>query len=847
MYIKPQIEPGMSRDGSQYEAMNTWFNGNNVRFKLGKPQSVGGWEEKPYQDFDELPRDLNGIARSIFQWVSGNGSYYTLIGTTWKVYLIHVNSIYDVTPLKSDNLTLESPVVAPATDDYSFPAYEYDATNKTQIWIRKTTPTVAGSGNIARVETTVNANVVENYDNGFCMIKDLDFTTTGIDVTPSDFNSGYKGSTKPLKPSNDDGWQMYKSFGFDYFKIDAEMGLMTGFTLNGNSDPLDSITQGQTIDIPIRWNVGFQPNEGDVILVNVGLTIEYIQLGTATLTVGQRTLYGGSGLGEVPCVRGMFGTSDSALIVAGIYTINWQMYERKLDLQGPTAKIWYNINPGLDREISLVASSSWGIGSWSSGVWGGSSLVPATAETSLRFWSFCANGDDIVMSPTNGEIYYLSLKSITGVANTKPDNEDVFTRRVRTLEEQGEVNSITPVKIPTVNGDILLTTLSGHLISFSTQHFSGGSQTEVSPILVRWSDNDLNDLNIFDWGLRSTNTSGGLVLNSGSTITGMIETNREVLVWTDVSLYSMRYVGPPSVFTLTLISSNVNLIARHASVVVGGEVFFMGIDSFYSYKGQLSMIPCTVSNFVFDNINTSQKDKIYAFQNERFSEISWCYPSANSFEVDLYVTYNYLDKVWYTGNFDMIPVEVAGVQGGAVTGYNRTSWIDANLEETPVSTYIKTFDLQSQPQNLTTGILSHDTGYARVYQGVSPETLDSFIESGDVGLDDSGTVFFMRRFLPDIYWTGSAPNAEGDGIDMVFSAKKYPDSFAPTSTSNAKVFEPTEYSSTIGTGNPVPRDGKYDIRGRGTTFSIKLTSSTQNYGWRVGDVSIDIKPDGKRS
>ena len=592
--------------------------------------------------------------------------------------------------------------------------------------------------------------------------------------------------------------------------------------------------------------------EGDAVLVNIGTKFEIITLGTLIATSGPVATYGGNTGPEVPCIRGQFGTSAQSF-TPGLSSQGqlfvMQMYELRLTLTDNdlNAKIWYNINPGLDREISAVASSAWGVGSFSDGVWGGSSLIPATAETSLRFWSFCANGDDIVMSPTNGEIYYLSLKSITGPSDVTPDNENVYQRRVRTLLNQGVANNVTPVKIPTVNGDILLTTLSGHLISFSTQHFSGGSQTEVSPILVRWSDNDLNDLNIFDWGLRSTNTSGGLVLNSGSTITGMVETNREVLIWTDVSMYSMRYVGPPSVFTLTLISSNVNLIARHASVVVGGEVFFMGIDSFYRYKGQLSMIPCTVSNFVFDNINTSQKDKIYAFQNERFSEISWCYPSAGSFEVDLYVTYNYLDKVWYTGSFDMIPVEVAGVQDGAITGYNRTSWIDANLEETPVSTYIKTFDLQSLPQNLTTGIVAHDTGYGMVYLDVSPEPLESFIESGDVGLDDSGTVFFMRRFLPDIYWTGAAPNIEGDGIDMVFSAKKYPDSFAPTSISNAKVFEPTEYTSTIGTGNPVPRDGKYDIRGRGTTFSLKLTSASQNYGWRVGDVSVDIKPDGKRS
>ena len=844
MYIKPQIEPGMSRDGSQYEAMNTWFNGNNVRFKLGKPQSVGGWEEKLYQDFDDLPRDLKGIARSVFQWVSGNGSYYTLVGTTWKVYLIHVNTVYDVTPLKSDNLKIVSPVL-PETNDYSFPAFKYNATNKTEIWVRKTVSSTPG--NFARVKTECKGNDVVNYNNGFCMIKDLLFTEPGLDVLPEDFNSGYKGSTQQGKPSNDDGWHLFKKDNFDYFKIDAEIGEMAAFT-TATLDVANKISQGQTTNITIKTDPVFKPREGDVVLISVLYGFELIQLGTDVSTTNNVTLYGDA---TIPCERGMFGTTDSEWIpdVQFGYPINMQMYERKLNLQpnDNTAKIWYNINPGLDREISVVATSSWGIGSWGNGLWGGAGLIPATAETSLRFWSFCANGDDIVMSPTNGEIYYLSLKNITGSADTVPDTEDVNTRRVRTLGEQGEFNGVTPVKIPTVNGDILLTTLSGHLISFSTQHFSGGSQTEVSPILVRWSDNDLNDLNIFDWGLRSTNTSGGLVLNSGSTINGMLETNREVLIWTDVSMYSLRYVGPPSVFTLTLISSNVNLIARHASVVVGGEVFFMGIDSFYSYKGQLSMIPCTVSNFVFDNINTSQKDKIYAFQNERFSEISWCYPSANSFEVDLYVTYNYLDKVWYTGSFDMIPVEVSGVQGGAVTGYNRTSWIDANLEETPVSTYIKTFDLQSQPQNLTTGIVAHDTGYAMVYQGVSPEPLEAFIESGDVGLDDSGTVFFMRRFLPDIYWTGSAPNIEGDGIDMVFSSKKYPDSFAPTSISDAKVFEPTEYTSTVGTGNPVPRDGKYDIRGRGTTFSIKLTSSSQNYGWRVGDVSVDIKPDGKRS
>ena len=261
---------------------------------------------------------------------------------------------------------------------------------------------------------------------------------------------------------------------------------------------------------------------------------------------------------------------------------------------------------------------------------------------------------------------------------------------------------------------------------------------------------------------------------------------------------------------------------------------------------------------------------------------------------------------------------------------NRTAWLDASIEDNPISAFIKTFDYKARPTDVTSGILKHEEGYSRTYLDDGSLPLNSFIESGDIDIDGGNGVFFLRKFYPDIYWTGSAPKMPENGVDFEFSSKKYPSSFptvlnTPTSmlviqavavtaiaitkgdgvkfpigtfisvlmndgsthsttvkavtsiaplfdtitlndalpgtasvgatitgvttrvsVNTVKVFEPTEETSNVSSTNPVPSDGKYDLRGRGKTFSVKLTSDTVNYGWRLGDFLVDVRPDGKR-
>lgn len=814
----------MRKDGSQYEAMNTWFDGNNVRFKLGKPQSIGGWSERTLKDFADAQRDLNGVSRSIFQWVSGSGNSYTLVGTTWKVYLIHNGNVYDVTPLRDENLG----TVSPKADDYSFPVPGPNAANITTMGVRSTAlATPMASGSHVRIKTIEGGSTLVSTNNTFVMMMDITFSgITGETLAGSMFNSGYS----PVA-TQDDGWQLFQQNDEQYIKINESATSFSSYDSTLDTAINDSTTT-VILDAPTAG-----PEEGDIVaLANLAGAVELIRLGTRA---GASTPYAYTG-----CERNVYPTSTTPTPLAWSKPQNVLIYEKELTLIG--GDVWYSIDPGVDSDVSAVDAAGWGIGAWdeTDSTWGTPSVLPAQANTSLRHWSFFSNGDDIVASPTNGEIYYLDLSDIADVAGI-PKISTVNERRFIKLSQQGTDKGVIPVKIPKINGDILLTTLSGHLISFSTEHFSGDSTTEFSPILVRWSDNDLNDKYIFDWGLRSTNTSGGLLLNSGSSIEGMAETNREILIWTDVSMYSMRYTGPPSIFSLKLISLNVNLISRNSQIAVGDEVYFMGSDSFYRYKGQISKILCTVSNHVFDNINSSQLAKVYACQDFRFSEVTWFYPSANSFEVNMYVTYNYLEQVWTTGSLDMNEITTTGSETSE--GRNRTAWLGTSMERKPMSSFVKTFDLTSLPEISTSALLDQEVGYSRTFLGASPLSLESYIESGDISFDDGNEVLFMRKFFPDIHWTGTAPINEDQGVSVEFSAKKYPDSFEPTSVSSTKVFNPTEDSSTVSVTNPVPRDGKYDVRARGRTFSVKLTSDTTNYGWRIGDMAIDIRPDGKRS
>ena len=335
-----------------------------------------------------------------------------------------------------------------------------------------------------------------------------------------------------------------------------------------------------------------------------------------------------------------------------------------------------------------------------------------------------------------------------------------------------------------------------HLIALGCNPI--GSST-VDPLFVRWSDSE----NMFDWTPSATNSSGGVKLSSGSQIIGAVQTRQETLVFTDSSVFSMRFVGSPFYFSFNEIARGIGMISPKAGVAVGGQVFFMDDGAFYKATGNIERIPCTVLDHVFGDINKSQRFKIFAGHNQVHNEIIWFYPSASSTEIDRYVTYNYAEKVWTVGTTS--------------DGYTRTAWNPAPLLDFPLAAG-KLDDTQNNY------LYNHETGNT-----ADGSNFSAYIESADIDLDPDGESFmFVSKVIPDIEFLESSNS--NDTVNLTLKGRRYP----------------AESRSTLSTIALTPSTQFTNTRGRTRQVSLRIENSDGNFRWRLGDSRFDIRTDGRK-
>ena len=419
----------------------------------------------------------------------------------------------------------------------------------------------------------------------------------------------------------------------------------------------------------------------------------------------------------------------------------------------------------------------------------GLSLVSGTITPSanLRIWSQDNFGEDLLLNERNGRIYYWDKTNGTGT-------------RAKFLTDNA-LGLGTRTSVPTIASQILLSDRDRHVIAFGADGFGASSASTdgdgvQDPLLIRFSSQE----NPVDWYPTSTNTAGDLRISSGSKIVQAVETRQQILVFTDVSIHAMQFLGPPFTFGINLISENITIASPKAAVAVDDSVFWMGAAEFYAFTGAVQRIPCTVRDYVFDDINTSQYDKIVAGANVSFSEVWWFYPSANSSENDRYVVYNYLEKLWFIGNLA------------------RTAWLDRGISSLPLATASDNFLFNQE-------VGAQDNGSA----------MTSFIESGDMSITDGNQFSFISRVIPDINFREAVDTSS---LDFILETKSFPGQTDQNSSTN-----------TISKTSSTPVDqytNQYFTRLRGRSFTLKLQSTDANVLWRLGVPRIEIRPDGRR-
>jgi hypothetical protein len=326
------------------------------------------------------------------------------------------------------------------------------------------------------------------------------------------------------------------------------------------------------------------------------------------------------------------------------------------------------------------------------------------------------------------------------------------------------------------------------------------------PMLIRWSDQE----SAVNWLPAATNQAGSIRLSHGSEIITALQTRQEIVVWTDTSLYSLQYLGAPLVWGSQLMGDNLSIMGPNAAAIGSGVVFWMGKDKFYVYSGRVDTLNCDLRRYVFNDINLSQNQQVFAGTNEGFNEIWWFYCSSNSTTVNRYVVYNYAEKVWHYGTMA------------------RTAWIDVSLRDYP------------QAATYSYNLVSHELGNDDNETG-TPVAINSYIESSEFDIQDGHNLGFVYRILPDITFDGSttsSPQVTMTLIPMMNSGSGYNNPQSVSGNSSATV-------ARTSTSVIEQFTGQVYVRVRGRQMIFKIESTDLGSAWQLGAPRIDIRPDGR--
>ena len=464
------------------------------------------------------------------------------------------------------------------------------------------------------------------------------------------------------------------------------------------------------------------------------------------------------------------------VLTTGTYTIVSPTSATSTVATAGAATAAYQINVGGD--ISFV-DFGWGTGTWGLSTWG----TPRPASTGLsllaRVWQFDNFGENLILQQVDGGIYEWAPSSGIGTRATAISGA------------------------PTKSKYALVSTPDRHLVCFGTES-TLGDPTSQDPMFVRFSDQE--DIN--DFVATATNTAGGQRLTDGNEIISALRSRGQILIWTDTSIHGQQYLGPPYTFGFQQLGANCGIIAPHASADVNGVAYWMSKDAFFVFDGTVKKIPCTVQDYVFEDLNIAQATAVNVGINTQFNEVTWFYPSLSSDYVNRFVTYNYMENVWSVGSMA------------------RTAWTDIGTFEKPLATEYDPLDNEA---TLTT-IYGLTAGRSHLYNqedGVDANgvAIEAYIYSGYFDIGDGDQMLLMQKFIPDF------KRQVGELIVRLL-LRPYPQASAtPSSLDPYPITPTTQFVST---------------RARGRQIQLRIESDELGGWWRYGTLRVDVQPDGLR-
>lgn len=767
---KIMFKPGVNRENTRYTTEGGWYECDKVRFRQGNPEKIGGWNLFSGNTF-------LGVCRSLWNWITLAFQNLVGVGTNLKFYILNGGVYHDITPIR-DTVTLTNPFQA-----------AYSTLN----------------GGISDTATSLTVTSGTNFaSSGILRINSEQiFYTNKAGNVISGLVRGYNGTTAAAH-SNGDGVGSYT-----ITVTDSAHGALNGDFVTFSGSGITSLGGNITATV--------LKNEFQITYIN-----------------------------------------------PNSYTINASIYSNASDTgNGGTVITQYQLNTGSSFSVPIIG---WGAGGWGIGSWG----VGSTSQTPLQLWNQFNFGQDLIYGPRGGGVYYwnanigvvqsevtISIASpgvftslggavladdtaitltTTGalptgldvgvtyfVVNYSSGTFNVATTRggtpIVTTGSQSGSHYISPrginltelgdAQTPIYQNYLIVSDVSRFVLVFGTNDYFS---TKIDPMLIRWSAQE----DPFTWEPLATNQAGSLKLSHGSKIVTALQTRQEIVVFTDSSLYSLQYLGPPFVWQSQLLGDNLSVIGPNAANIASGVVYWMGVDKFYAYDGRVQTLNCDLRRYIFSDFNQFQTDQVFCGTNEGFNEVWWFYCSKNSNTIDRYVIYNYLERIWYYGTMA------------------RTAWLDSGLLPYPLAaTY-------------NNHIVQHEVGVDDLESGTAVP-IEANISSSEFDIGDGHNFGYVWRVLPDLTFTGSE-DAGTVSNGVVYPTPEITMTLYPLQNSGSGTGYPGSSGVTKGSNYVVTEEftGQIYTRVRGRQLILKIASDKVGTTWQLGAPRIDIRPDGRR-
>jgi len=726
MLTKIKFAPGIDKQDTAVGAEGRWVDSDNVRFRYGLPEKVGGWQSL-------LTDTLVGVARKQHAFVDKDGNRYVAIGTDKFLIIYFEGQFFDVSPLAT--------AITGAT-------FTFNAT--TTVTLTTSAAHNISVGDIIRLTGTslpggTTGVTTATFDDTNFQVLSVPTSTT-LTIEAATAGSTSSGGSVTINPFEVVG-PAAQSYGYGY-GIGNYGGTITGAaqsTLDGALAADTNGNNGSATQIRLASTTGF-PATGGTIAVGSEL-ITYTAVSGAELTGITRAQKG-----TTSAIH-----SDGATVTNATEFTGW-----------------------------------------------GDAVDAGTITLEPGLWSLSNFGDVLVATIANGKTFTWD-SSIAARLSTRASTS---------------TSGFATTNNPTATRTTLISPTTRHLIHFGTETTIGTPSTQ-DDMFVRFSE----DENINAYTPEATNTAGTQRLQDGTKIMGALVAKENILVWTDNALYTMKFVGAPFTFGFEQVGTNCGLIGKNAAIEIDGVAYWMGNNGFFSFDGTVNTLPCSVEDYVYDDVDTTKGQQVNAGINNLFTEVIWWYPTAGSEFNNRYVVFNYGE----TGQ--------ATPMGNWYTGTNtnsiRTTWIDSLVYPKPYATAFKdsntgTFPVISGETGLGQSILfEHESGTDQVNPDGSVTTLTSFIQSFSFSLQkDQAEVFLaLRRFLPNFkVLTGNN--------QVTLSIKDFPAQDDIETALSPFIIN----SSTL----------KVDTRARGRYANIKIENTGVGESWRFGTFQVDIQPDGRR-